>query len=67
MWWFGFWGQKTYTIGDIIKMVKDDEIIYIGEFEILIKKEDKILKKFEIYNPYGRKDCYTYIERESSD
>ena len=64
MWfWFGFWGEKLWFLQDILKLVREDEVIYIGEDEIVIKnKNGEIVKKFKKYNPYGKSDCYSYKE-----
>jgi len=65
--WFGFWGKKTYTFSEILGMVDDEnDEICIGDGEIVIR--DYITKfekrKFVLYNPYGRKECWTFIEKD---
>lgn len=61
--WFGFWGKKTYTLREILDMVKDDEVLKIGEDEMAIEKNGgQVVKKFVKYTTYGNVGT-VYIEK----
>lgn len=64
--WFGFWGKKIYTLQDILNLKKEDELLIIGEDEIILKGEN-YEKVFVKYNPYGKRECYTYIEKQNEE
>lgn len=61
--WFGFWGKRTYTIKEILDMVKEDEILKIGEDELVIERDGgQVLRRFVKYAGYGNIGT-VYIEK----
>lgn len=54
-----------YTFDEIINEVGDNDIIEIGEDEIIIKDEKgNVKRRFVRANTYGRGGSYIYEERD---
>ena len=67
MWnWFSLW-NKVYSFTEILSLIGEDEMLYIDEKYLVIKRGEQIIRQFEIYNPYGQKSAYLYREISNLD
>lgn len=66
MYWFGFWGRKLYTFSEILDMVREDEVLEVGEDSFVIRKVEggEVVREFTRYSVNGLN--YVYIEKSSS-